>query len=171
MSKDYLADAKVPIEGQGLPDVKTFLDLDQMQADVKIDPNNIENGMLSVAAIYNRYAHIVAMARIQRDGFKSRKRLLEAKVEKKIRADAIDKGEKLTNPQIQAMVNGHPVVVAADLALNEAMAVLTACQEALSAVSMKRDMLVQLNKNQNREWEMTSSRVKGKDDDLSDVGL
>lgn len=165
----FLDEARVTLRVDEQPAVKTFIDPEQVTEDVKIDPNNLESTMLGIAAIYSRYAHYVSMARIQRDGFKSRKRLLQAKVEKAIRDKASEEGEKLTNPQVASQVDSHPVVVKADLALNEAAAVLSAIQEALNAVSMKRDMLVQLNKNRNREWEMTSAKVAKQD--LSDVGL
>ena len=165
----FLDEARVPLRVDEQPAVKTFIDPEQVKEDVKIDPNNIESTMLGISAIYSRYAHFVSMARIQRDGFKSRKRLLMAKVEKAIRDKAAEEGEKLTNPQVQSMVDGHPIVVQADLSLNEAAAVLSAIQETLNSISMKRDMLVQLNKNRNREWEMSSAKVPKQD--LSDVGL
>lgn len=165
----FLDEARVTLRVDEQPAVKTFIDPEQVTEDVKIDPNNLESTMLGIAAIYSRYAHYVSMARIQRDGFKSRKRLLQAKVEKAIRGKARASGEKLTNPQVASQVDSHPVVVNADLALNEASAILSAIQETLNAVSMKRDMLVQLNKNRNREWDMTSASVTKQD--LSDVGL
>ena len=182
---NFLEEAKVSTEVEAQPQVQTFLDMDRVEKDVAINPNNLEDSLYSVAAIYNRYAHLVAKARIQRDGFKSRVKLMEAKVEKAIRAKAIEEGEKLTNPQVASLVGTDSRVVAAELALNEAAAILTACQETLSAISMKRDMLVQLNKNQSREWEASSSRVgRGEDPppkpevgkvpekfDLSDVGI
>jgi len=165
----FLDEARVTLRVDEQPEVKTFIDPDQVAEDVKIDPNNIESTMLGISAIYSRYAHFVSMARIQRDGFKSRKRLLQAKVEKAVRDKAQEDGEKLTNPQVASLVDSHPVVVKADLALNEAAAVLSAIQETLNSISMKRDMLVQLNKNRNREWDMSSANVAKQD--LSDVGL
>jgi len=165
----FLDEARVTLRVDEQPEVKTFIDPDQVAEDVKIDPNNIESTMLGISAIYSRYAHFVSMARIQRDGFKSRKRLLQAKVEEAVRDKAQEDGEKLTNPQVASLVDSHPVVVKADLALNEAAAVLSAIQETLNSISMKRDMLVQLNKNRNREWDMSSANVAKQD--LSDVGL
>jgi len=109
------------------------------------------------------------MARIQRDGFKSGKDLLAAKLEKAIRDQAAESGEKLTNPQVEAKIARNRQMVEADLDLNEAIAVLSACTETLSAISMKRDMLVQLNKNRSREWDMTSSKIGNNKPDLSDV--
>lgn len=153
-------DAKVSMDNLAqAPDVKEFIDMDQVSKDLVIDPNNIENSLYSVASLYARYAHLVTKARVQRDGFKSRAKLVRAKVEKEIRDKAATEGEKLTNPQVESLVSANGVVVTAELALNEAQAVLTACQETMQAISMKRDMLVQLNKNQNREFQASSGRV------------
>lgn len=165
----FLDEARVPINVGNRVGVKIFIDMDKVAEDVQINPNDIENSMISVASIYNRYAHMVAMARIQRDGFKSRKNLLAAQLEKAIRDKAAVDDEKLTNPQVEAKIARNANMVQADLDLNESIAVLSACTETLSAVSMKRDMLVQLNKNRQNEFNMTSSRVPGSPQ--ADIGL
>lgn len=171
-------DAKVSMDNLAqAPAVKEFIDMDQVARDLVIDPNNVENSLYSVASLYARYALLVTKARVQRDGFKSRAKLVAAKVEKEIRDKAALEGEKLTNPQVEALVSANSIVVAAELALNEAQAVFTACQETMSAISMKRDMLVQINKNQDREWRASTPRVGTGDKpakapqapDLSDV--
>lgn len=156
-----LDDARVSIDIEQGQEVNDFIDMEQVTADVKVDPNNIENSLLSMASIYARYGLLVAKARIQRDGYKSRRGLIAAKLEKAIRDQAIEDEVKMTNPQVAAAVDRHPQMVSAELNLNEASAVLAACQETLSAVSMKRDMLVQLNKNRQNEWNASSGRVPG----------
>ena len=145
---DLLDDARVPMEAQSAPLVRQFISIEQVEKDTRIDPNNVLNELLGLSSIFARYGLLVAKARIQRDGFKSRRNLLAAMLEKKIRDDAITAEEKITNPQVAARVTGSTNMVEAELSLNEAAAVLAACTEARDAVKVKRDMLVQINKNQ-----------------------
>ena len=145
---DLLDDARVPMEVDSAPLVKQFISIEQVTKDTIINPNNVLNELLSLPSIFARYGLLVAKARIQRDGFKSRRNLLAALLEKNIRDAAIEAEEKLTNPQVAAKVTGNRGMVDAELSLNEAAAVLAACTEARDAVKVKRDMLVQINKNQ-----------------------
>jgi len=144
---DLLDDARVPMDIETAPLVRQFISIEQVTKDTIINPNNVMNELLGLSSIFARYGLLVAKARIQRDGFKSRRNLLAALLEKKIRDEAIEAEEKPTNPQVAAKVTGNRGMVEAELSLNEAAAVLAACTEARDAVKVKRDMLVQINKN------------------------
>lgn len=145
---DLLDDARVPMEVDSAPLVRQFISIEQVTKDTLINPNNVLNELLGLSSIFARYGLLVAKARIQRDGFKSRRNLLAAILEKNIRDAAIEAEEKMTNPQVASKVTGDRRMVEAELSLNEAAAVLAACTEARDAVKVKRDMLVQINKNQ-----------------------
>lgn len=145
---DLLDDARVPMEVDSAPLVRQFISIEQVTKDTIINPNNVLNELLGLASIFARYGLLVAKARIQRDGFKSRRNLLSAMLEKNIRDAAIEAEEKITNPQVASRITGNSRMVEAELSLNEAAAVLAACTEARDAVKVKRDMLVQINKNQ-----------------------
>lgn len=153
---DLLDEGRVPMETDAAPLVRQFIDIEQVQRDTIINPNNILNELLGLSSIFARYGLILAKARIQRDGFKSRRNLLAAMLEKQIRDKAVVNEEKLTNPQVAAKIAGSSRMVEAELALNEAAAILAACTEARDAIKVKRDMLVQLNKNQQAGMRMSS---------------
>ena len=153
---DLLDEGRVSMDLKSVQLVKQFINIEQVQADCAINPTNIENELLGLSSIFARYGLLVARARVQRDGFKSRKSLTEALLEKEIRDKAAVDEEKVTNPQVAAKIAGNIQYVEADLALNEAAAVLAACTEARDAVKVKRDMLVQLNKNRATEYRGSS---------------
>ncbi len=153
---DLLDEGRVTMETDAAPLVRQFINIEQVQRDTIINPNNILNELLGLSSIFARYGLILAKARIQRDGFKSRRNLLAALLEKNIRDKAIEDGDKLTNPQVAARIAGSGRMVEAELALNEAAAILAACTEARDAIKVKRDMLVQLNKNQQSGMRMTT---------------
>lgn len=153
---DLLDEGRVSMETDAAPLVRQFINIEQVQKDTIINPNNILNELLGLSSIFARYGLILAKARIQRDGFKSRRNLLAALLEKSIRDKAIEDGDKLTNPQVAARIAGSGRMVEAELALNEAAAILAACTEARDAIKVKRDMLVQINKNQQTGMRLAS---------------
>ena len=153
---DLLDDARVPMGVDTAPLVRQFISIEQVEKDTLINPNNVLNELLGLSSIFARYGLLVAKARIQRDGFKSRRNLLAAQLEKAVRDRAVEQEEKPTIPQVNARVVGDRRMVDAELSLNEAAAVLAACTEARDAVKVKRDMLVQINKNQQTTFRASS---------------
>ena len=156
---DLLDEGRVSMETDAAPLVRQFINIEQVQKDTTINPNNILNELLGLSSIFARYGLLLAKARIQRDGFKSRRNLLAALTEKNIRDKAVEDGDKLTNPQVAARIAGSGRMVEAELALNEASAILAACTEARDAIKVKRDMLVQINKNQQTGMRMSSPGI------------
>lgn len=156
---DLLDEGRVSMETDAAPLVKQFINIEQVTKDTNVDPTNIPNELIGLSSIFARYGLLVAKARIQRDGFKSRRNLLAALLEKQIRDSAITNEEKVTNPQVASRIAGNGRMVEAELALNEAAAVLAACTEARDAVKVKRDMLVQLNKNQQTGYAAAKPQV------------
>lgn len=155
-STDLLDEGRVSMETDSAPLVRQFINIEQVQKDTIINPNNILNELLGLSSIFARYGLLLAKARIQRDGFKSRRNLLAALLEKQIRDKAVEDGDKVTNPQVAARIAGSGRMVEAELALNEASAILAACTEARDAIKVKRDMLVQINKNQQTGMRLAS---------------
>lgn len=156
---DLLDEGRVTMETDAAPLVRQFINIEQVQKDTIINPNNILNELLGLSSIFARYGLILAKARIQRDGFKSRRNLLAALLEKQIRDKAVIDEEKVTNPQVASRIAGSGRMVEAELALNEASAILAACTEARDAIKVKRDMLVQLNKNQQSGMRLASAVI------------
>jgi len=159
MKTSLLEGARISMESEAVPLVQDFINIEDVIRDTSIDPHEIGNNLLAISPLYARYSLLVAKARIQRDGFKSRRNLMAAQLEKVIRDDAVIREEKVTNPQVLSRVTGDSRMVCAELNLNEASAVLAACQETLNAIKIKRDMLVQLNKNRQAGWSASDTRV------------
>ena len=115
--------------------------------------------MITLSSHYARYTHLLAKARLQKDDAERRLELLEAKLDNLIRNDASTKGTKLTEPNIAAMIKRQTTYINASLQFNEARAVYQVLEGAVSAMDKKHSMLVQLNKNQNADYDRTTSMV------------
>lgn len=141
--------------------IKHFITPEELRADMKINPLEIENSMIELASHYARYTHLLAKARLQKDDAEARLELLEAKLDKSIRdAAARDpEAKKLTEPMVAAQIKRQTSYIKASLQFNEARAVYQVLEGAVAALDKKSSMIVQLNKNASQEYEMTSSRV------------
>lgn len=138
-----------------------FLSVNDVTAAVEINPTDIDSELIRMAALYSRFGIVAAKARRQRDAAKSGLELVEAKLDKALRDKFAAAGEKVTENKIRSELVLQPAYVNAVNELNEANSIMTVAETTLSSLEMKRDMLVQLNKNAEREWSYTSSMSVG----------
>jgi len=151
MSNDIFEGLRPPEADAGV--VKTFVDPEKLAADMRFNPAEIDAAMINQAALYAHYAQLAAKATLQRDTLKTRLELLEAQLDKQIRVKLEEEGvKKVTEAMVSAKIRRNIRYIKAKAAFDEAEAVQTLLFQALKALEMKRDMMVQINKNQEREW-------------------
>lgn len=134
-----------------------FLAVNDFTAATSINPTDLESEMINMAALYSRFGVLTAKARSQRDAAKSRLELVEAKLDKTLRDEMAEKGEKVTENKLRSEIVMRKAYLDAVKTLNEANSILSVAETALMSLQMKRDMLVQLNKNAEREWNYSSA--------------
>lgn len=161
---DIFANVRVPVKSVGSPGemeivVKTFTTAAEIAQATRIDPTDVDNSLIRIAAQFARFSVLAAQARLQKDTFASRLELLEAKLDKAYRDEAAKKEEKTTEAKISQQIRRNEKYIEVNLQLNEAKAVQTVIEGAVEAIKLKRDSLVQLNKNAQAEWDMTTTRV------------
>ena len=139
--------------------LREFLELNDVANATSINPSDMESELLRMASLYSRFGIIAAQARAQRDNGKTNVELTEAKLDKKLRDKFAASGEKATENKIRSELVIQPAYVAEVMRLNEANSILAAVETTLKSLEMKRDMLVQLNKNSEREYAYSSAMV------------
>lgn len=139
--------------------VQDIIDATELATATSINPANMDDELLRMASLYSRFGLLAAKARAQRDSAKSNLELVEAKLDKALRDRFVEKGEKVTENKIRSELVLQTAYIAANKELIEANSVLSVAETSLMALQMKRDMLIQLNKNAEREWAYSSALV------------
>ncbi len=143
--------------------VMPIVDTLALKADLQFNPSDLQNAMLSQAALYGHYAMLAAKASLQRDQMETRLDIIKASLGKKVRVALSSSAGKVTEAMVEQEVNRHRTYVAAKSALNEADAIAKLLQSTLKAMEMRRDMLVQLNKNATQEFNYSSALTQPSD--------
>lgn len=138
--------------------VLPFINPTELKSDLQFDPSDLDNAMLNQAALYGHYAIMAAKASLQRDQMETRLDIIKATLSKKVRIalEASAKG-RVTEAMVEQEVNRHRTYVSAKSALDEADSIAKLLQSTLKAMEMRRDMLVQLNKNAIQEFGYSSA--------------
>ena len=131
--------------------VKQFANPEKIEEHIRFDPTNLNDALLRLSSMYAYYGTLAAKGRMQRDGFKNKQVLLRAQKDRAIRKKAKEDGEKLTEPQIKAIVETQKAVIANDLCAIESQAVMTSLEVVRDAIKVQRDTIIQLNKNAQNE--------------------
>ena len=139
--------------------INDFIEAHDLGEATSINPTDIDSELIRMASLYSRFGILAARARSQRDTRKTNLELVEAKLDKLLRDKFAEKGEKVTENKIRSELVLQKSYVDAVRELNEANSILSVTETALTSLEMKRDMLVQLNKNSEREWAYSSSMV------------
>lgn len=136
-------------------DLEKFVDEGELAQATSLNPSDLENEMLRMASLYTRFGLLTAKARRQRDAAKANLELVEAKLDGLLREK--HKEAKVTEARLRAELVQQSKYQEAHSTLIEANGTLSALETVLMALQMKRDMLVQLNKNAEREWQYQSA--------------
>lgn len=140
-----------------------FLTAHNFAQATSINPTDLDSELIRMAALYSDFGVVAAKARSQRDACKTTLELVEAKLDKALRDKFAAAGEKVTENKIRSELVLQKVYIEAVGSLNEANSILSVAETALTSLEMKRDMLIQLNKNSEREWAYSSALVPTSD--------
>jgi hypothetical protein len=144
--------------------VSSIIDIEGFKNDVQID-ENLDKAYKEQAATFAYYATKAFEAQRQAAAKKLMMSITEAKLDRKLREDAIHaaaEGEesdaklkagkgKLTEKQIEQAIARDPAYVAAQIAFNDASAVASMCNNALEALRQRRDMIIGLGASAREE--------------------
>lgn len=133
--------------------LKRFIDSDQLKKDVSINPNDLDNEMIQHASLYVHYATLTVNARRQFDRLKSAFEILEARLDGEIRSSMLDTGKKPTEASIKATMVADPRWSGAQAKVIEAGSIWRQCEVSESAMSMRRDMLLEIARDRRKEFE------------------
>jgi hypothetical protein len=151
--------------------IKTFLDSEQLRADLSIDTTRISEQLSQQASLYVHYAGYTVRAKMQLDRWNRALEVLEAQLSKHYRealcetpdpnATSTKKASgKPTEPQIVAAIHSdvrYKTVRAKQALAEEAYRM---CQAAERGFEQRKDMLLQIARDQSKERE-GSLRVLG----------
>ena len=124
--------------------VKDFVDPRQLKIDLTFSANDLTSAMMQQASMFSHYGVLAAQASRQTDVVELLLENTEAAVYKILRDQAVVAGEKVTEAQLEKVIQRHPRVIAMKKSLNEARRVEATCKTAVEAFRHRRDMLVQM---------------------------
>lgn len=127
--------------------VQNFVDVEQMRADVGFSDVDLSGAMLEHSSLFAHYTVLSAKATHQYNNFKMLVELQVSKLDKEIRDEAVEKGQKLTEAKILSMIKADSRYVQAQKALNEASMAMDIGRGAVESFRHRRDMLVQIGKD------------------------
>lgn len=132
--------------------VKSYIDPDQLRADVAFSENNLDDAMIQQAGMSAHYGALAAKAQQQTSLLKVRLSTLEAKVYKELRDKFAAEGQKTTEAQLKMEVAADRRILQAEAALINSQYQADIGKSAFEAFKQRRDMLVQISKNRLEEF-------------------
>lgn len=145
--------------------VQQFIDADNLRSDLHILKSDLSASLSTQAGLYFHYAEQSVRARQQLDKFKARLELVRSSLNRayrtKLTEDAKAAGDpkpKITIDQIEAAVQLDSNFVKMQQAVIEAEAVFRLSEAAVFSFVQRKDMLVQLSRNDSSNAG-TSARV------------
>lgn len=131
--------------------VKDILDPAKLQADLSINENDLDTGMLRQSGLFAYYGALHAQAEQQLSRMEQLQEIIEARLDRKARDAAAASGTKITEAQVKAAIALEPKAIAIKTAVNKARMVTSLCKSAVDAFRNRRDMLIQLAFNSRSE--------------------
>lgn len=116
-----------------------------------IDISNLSREMSKIASFIYRVGVVKAMAEAKMNKAESRIKIMKAKVKKHIKKKALEQGEKLTIPELDASVESHKQVIAAIDDHISCQYDHSVCWAAASAATTKSTQLTNLSMNYRKE--------------------
>jgi len=148
--------------------VKTFIKQSELASDIAFSEFNIDEAMMSQAAMFSRYANVSAQASLQSDRLKTRLEYVEAVIHKEFHDQAVETKTKVTEAGITKMTKLDTRYQKAAKDYNEAKMVAAAAKSTVEAFTHRRDMLVQIGKGQ-REDRLGDLRIKERADRIQSL--
>lgn len=129
--------------------IKKFIDRTKLRADLEVDEHSIDDAMFKQSGLTAFYGELLADAQEQLSRAKLRLETTEAMLYKTYRKVALaDKENKATEKSLAADVAADRRMITAKKDVILAQEEVDRVKIAVEALKQRRDMLVQLNKNQ-----------------------
>lgn len=149
---------------------KPIIDPTELMTDTSFNPDDIDNAMMSQAGLYSHYAMKASMSQERSDNIKMMRDVMESKIDKEIRDEAVDNSTKITEKMIEGRIRLDTRWMKAQKTYNASKAEAELCKHALEALKQKRDMMVQIGVTMREELkgglrvkEIEASTTKSKD--------
>jgi hypothetical protein len=150
--------------------LKEFVDVEQLKLDVTINPNDLDDAVLSHAAKFVHYANQSRLARRQWEKMKNAFDILESRLYQ-VHRELLTAGEakKPTEAVIDAAVKTDPRWWAASNRLTDAQAIYNLANDARSAFEQRRDMIIQIStdRREERKGQLRIMEAKGDADSVA----
>ena len=120
------------------------VDPKQLAIDIAINQTDLDDGMISQAGLFARYAWTAAQAQAQYEKLKASFEILESKLDGEQREALAEAGGKVTEAMVRQAVVSDSRWGAAQSRLIDARTNSSFAKDVLESFKQKRDMLVQL---------------------------
>jgi hypothetical protein len=133
--------------------VRNYIDADKLKADIAYSLTNLSDAMQMQAPMIVHYSTLAAQAAKQVDDIKLLIEAAESKVYRKLRDEATEAKEKVTEAQLEKNVAASGIIVSLKKALNEAKQIEAIAKGAVEGFKHRKDMLVQEGASTRQERE------------------
>lgn len=131
--------------------VKQIVDPDVARHDLGINEYDLSLSMMKQAGLFAYYSTMAAEAQLQFDKMEQLEEIILARLDKKVRDDAVNAGSKITEAQVKAQISIHPRNIQVRTAVNKARMVASIAKSTADSFRHRRDMLTQLSFNSREE--------------------
>jgi hypothetical protein len=131
--------------------LKVFVDVAQLKSDLQVNPNDLDDAVISQAPMFVHYAQQAALARRQWEKSKLAAEVTESQVDAAWRKKFAEDGTKVTEKMVENAVKSDPRVVKAKTQAIEARALFDIANDAREAYMQRKDMVVQISVDRRRE--------------------
>jgi hypothetical protein len=133
--------------------LKVFVDVAQLKKDLQVNPNDLDDAVISQAPMFVHYAQQAAYARRQHEKAKLAADILESQLDSAWRKKLAEDGGKVTEKMVENAVKADPRYANAQNQIIEARALFDIANDAREAYMQRKDMIVQVSVDRRRERE------------------
>jgi hypothetical protein len=133
--------------------LKVFVDVAQLKRDLAVNPNDLDDAVISQAPMFVHYAEQAAYARRQYEKAKLAADILESQLDSAWRKKLAEDGGKVTEKMVENAVKADPRYASAQNQIIEARALFDIANDAREAYTQRKDMIVQISVDRRRERE------------------
>lgn len=133
--------------------LKTFIDAEQLQKDIQINPADLDNAMLSHSGLSVHYGIQAVHARSQAERVKNAVEIIEARLDSEYRDSLAAEGKKVTEGAIKSAVLNDKRYSAAQAKLIEAQTIHRLADVAANAFSGRKDLILEVARDRRKERE------------------
>jgi len=168
LAEEGLEEVETPAPKRQANPVKTFIKQSQLKEDLTFSQHNLNDAMMNQASLYSFYSSCSAKAQLQADRMKVEVERVEAQIDNELREEANQDGKKVTEALLAKQIRLDPRYQRAVSNHNEAKMVASMTKSTTDAFAQRRDMLVQLGKDQ-REERLGELRERANQERMTDL--